>query len=97
MKSKVFIIVAMASIFVFGSVLSCFAGEATSSNAAVHDLKESKSNSSNSSAGQESPNITNEAEYAEWVRKRERTSQASSSSSIRSNIGLSYSSKSEAK
>ena len=97
MKSKSFIIVAMASIFIFESAVLCFAGEATSSNAAMHDLKESKSNLSNSSDGQESPNITNEAEYAEWVRKRERTSQAGSSSSTRSNIGSYHSSKSEAK
>ena len=53
------------------------AGDSVSSDASAQAVKNAISNN-NSSAAQSMPVITNEAEYAEWVRKREGASQAGS-------------------
>ena len=68
----------MLSTLVVSFSMQCFADKTASSISAEREIKRSNSSLPKKSAVEAIPSITNEAEYAEFVRQREGAGQASS-------------------
>jgi hypothetical protein len=78
MNIKPLIALVMLNTLVVSFSMQCFADKTASSISAEREIKKSQSSLSKKSAVDGNPNITNEAEYAEFVRQREEAGQASS-------------------